>query len=74
METDTMIKPNTLKENSYTWRQILCYKIDRNLAIAGIIVIALGSYWIENNIGPGAEKLGGLAIGALATFLGVRAK
>ncbi len=51
------------------WDYVL-WKLDRNLAIAGIICIGLLSLW--KVVGQDYQQLAGSAITALATYVGIR--
>lgn len=54
-----------------TLKEMLLYKMDRTLAVVGLIVLSGFALYLRT---PETITAGGLGIGALATFLGVKGK
>ena len=54
-----------------TLKEMLLYKMDRTLAVVGLIVLSGFALYLST---PETITAGGLGIGALATFLGVKGK
>jgi hypothetical protein len=53
-----------------TLKEMLLYKMDRNLAVIGAIAIGLTALWIGK--GPEAINIAALVAGGLVSFLGSR--
>lgn len=66
-----MEQPIEKEPECKTLKEMLLYKMDRTLAVVGLIVLSGFALWLRT---PETITAGGLGIGALATFLGVKGK
>ena len=66
-----MEQPISQEPECKTLKEMLLYKMDRTLAVVGLIVLSGFAIYLAT---PETITAGGLGIGALATFLGVKGK
>ena len=59
------------EEKTYTVKEYILFKLDRNLAILGLIIIAITSVWMKD-VSEAAGKIIAGVVGALAVYLGAR--
>jgi len=60
-----------LTEPTRTFKEMILYKIDRSAAIAGIVVMGLAALYIRSE---SSMQIAALCAGALATYIGNKAK
>ena len=68
-DQETEVKEEELK--GYTIPEFLLFKLDRTLAIVGLVAVALTALWVNDISEPAKVVVSGIA-GGLGVYLGVR--
>ena len=73
METTPVPTTEVACSEPRTFNEMMLYKIDRTMAIAGIIILGLGAIYVSE-LSTTASQVVTLCIGGLATYIGAKAK
>ena len=66
-----MEQPIQQEPECRTLKEMLLYKLDRTIAVVGLVLLSGFAFYLRT---PETVTAGGLGIGALAAYLGVKGK
>lgn len=67
-QEDEIVKQES-EQNGRTVKEMILYKMDRTLAIAGIIILGMAAMFVEHPV-PASIQVSLVAIGGLVTYVG----